>query len=608
MLKNRLGFIGFLSLFNLPLCLYYASFFAPNLERSPWYAILTFVLASLGHFCIYFIAGCLVLILLPSLFKSVITPLFILWCTVVVALMHLVLAVDAHVFALYRFHVTLAMLDLFFNAGGQVISFSEDMIISIVIELAVIIVYSLIAVGFALLCAIRGCHSRKFILGCILCYVMANGIHAYAFAVSVLPVTEIQNRLPVYKPLTMNSTLVKLGLISQENATAGVVVPASYGMFAYPKNPLEYDRQKEDLNVLYVLIDSVRGDMLTPEIMPYTYEFLQDKAYVFADHQASSNSTRGGVFGLFYGLPPSYWQVALSSGIPSATVKAVMDSNYRLGVFTSAMLLKPEFNKTVFATVPNLRTGSRGNDIFERDWNCINDFKEFVKEDRDKRFFAFVFVDNVHSAAFPKDAPRPFEPSWDSVNQLELNADTDPTPYFNCYKNSVHYADTYVKDLMDFLRQEGLLDKTVVVISSDHGEEFNDNKDNYWGHNSNFTKAQMHIPLVIRWPGKSGGTVSRRTTAYDLSATVLPRIFGVSNQVSDYSIGQDLFEGKEQNYYLAGSYLENAIVEKDRIVLIDSMGMLRFLDNNYRPSSNTTRNEYLLDALRLFHEEYLRQD
>ena len=94
------------------------------------------------------------------------------------------------------------------------------------------------------------------------------------------------------------------------------------------------------------------------------------------------------------------------------------------------------------------------------------------------------------------------------------------------------------------------------------------------------------------------------TSAYDLTATILPEVFGVTNPISDFSIGQNLFNLKPVNYVLCGSYLENAIVEKDRIVLIDELGMLRFKDKHYNDTDNTARDAYLLDAVRTF-SEYL---
>ena len=566
---------------------------------------MTFAAAAIGLFFIYFLLGGLIFLFVPALLKKKWGKGFIFYGVIIALLLQIVLAVDAHVFSLYRFHVNLAMLDLFVNGGGQIISFSMATILSIVLEVVVLLFFSAAAGILAFSFAKKSRKVIYFAVIAISLYLGANLVHAFASAKAVLSITEIANRLPVYKPLTMNSFLIKVGYITEDDIANRKVHVGQSGFFKYPKEKLQYAPVEKKLNVLWLAIDTLRYDAFTKDIMPNTYAFSEN-GYVFNDHYSSSNSTRGGIFGLFYGLPPSYWQVALSAGIPAAIVQATRDQNYALGVFTSATVFKPEFHNTVFVGEKNLRPQSDGNNVFERDADAINDFAEFLGKRKadNKNFFSFIFLDNVHSTAVPEGFTGPFQPAWTTVNHLALKEDTDPTPYFNLYKNSVYYADLNIKKVLDLLKDNGYDENTVIVITSDHGEEFNDNGDNFWGHNSNFTNAQIKIPLIIKWPGKGRGSVDMTTSAYDLTATILPEVFGVTNPISDFSIGQNLFNLKPVNYVLCGSYLENAIVEKDRIVLIDELGMLRFKDKHYNDTDNTARDAYLLDAVRTF-SEYL---
>ena len=566
---------------------------------------MTFAAAAIGLFFIYFLLCGLIFLFVPALLKKKWGKGFIFYGVIIALLLQIVLAVDAHVFSLYRFHVNLAMLDLFVNGGGQIISFSTATILSIVLEVAVLLFFAAAAVILAFSFAQNARKVIYFVIIAIALYLGANLVHAFASAKAVLPITEIANRLPVYKPLTMNSFLIKVGYITEEDIANRKVHVGQSGFFKYPKEKLQYAPVEKKLNVLWLAIDTLRYDAFTKDIMPNAYAFSEG-GYVFNDHYSSSNSTRGGIFGLFYGLPPSYWQVALSAGIPAAIVQATRDKNYALGVFTSATVFKPEFHNTVFVGEKNLRPQSEGNTVFERDADAINDFAEFLGKRKadNKNFFSFIFLDNVHSTAIPEGFKGPFQPSWTTVNHLALKEDTDPTPYFNLYKNSVYYADLNIKKILDLLKDNGYDENTVVVITSDHGEEFNDNGDNFWGHNSNFTNAQIKIPLIIKWPGKGHGSVDMTTSAYDLTATILPEVFGVTNPISDFSIGQNLFNLKPVNYVLCGSYLENAIDEKDRIVLIYELGMLRFKDKHYNDTDNTARDAHLLEAVRTF-SEYL---
>lgn len=616
MLKKNFCCVLWLGILNLPLALYFANSYAPSIEESPWFALSTFACAATGHFFLYFFLASLILIFPFFGFASKIGKWRLTWALVVISLLHIILATDAQVFALYRFHINYAMLDLFFNGGGEVISLSMDMWIDIGIKVALIIVYSLVVLGFAFLLAYKGIKVRLLVLLALLMYVLANLTHAYGSAKQLLPVLEIQNRLPFYKPLTMNSLLLKLGVITPEDLSARKVQIGQNerGLFDYPKNKLTYfDHPQEPYNVLLVAVDSLRYDMLTQEVMPHTYAFSQ-QAIRFNNHYSSSNATRGGIFGLFYGLPPSYWTVALTSGIPSIVTQVVQERGYQYGIFTSANLIKPEFNATVFAAVPNLRLESRGTHVLERDAAAIEDFEAFLQKlRRGDKFFSFIFLDNVHSYAYPEvgstmghaditaehNEYEVFKPTAKTLNQMEYSNDLDPTPIINRYKNAAHYADINVKTILDLLESYGYSENTIVIITSDHGEEFNDNKDNYWGHNSNFTDVQMKIPFVVKWPHRVPHEVNALTSAYDVSATLLHHVFGVKNPIRDYSIGADLFHLPERSYVLVGSYLENAIIESDRIVLIDKFGMLQYKDKRYRSIANdSSRPSHLFEVLK----------
>lgn len=599
MLKRSLSLAAWLGICFLPLSLYYSSFYAPSFSASPWYATVTFLCAAAGHFFLYFFLVALVLVTPVWLFVKQPGKIILLWTWLVVFLASLVLAVDAHVFALYRFHINLAMLDLFFNAGGEVIAFSVNTWLSIGLELILLVAGSMFLTWLAFRLLRQGVRLGSLVWLLCLCYIQANITHAFCAAKGILPVTEIASRLPVYKPLTANSLFIKTGFVSKQEIADRKVTLSSQGFFDYPKNPLRYQAPPEKLNVLFLLVDALRADMLTPEVMPHTWAYAQ-QAWRFTNSYSASNSTRGGIFGLFYGLPPSYWQVALSSGIPAGLIQAVRANDYRLGVFTSATVYKPEFNQTVFSGEQNLRIHSEGRTVFEKDLNAIADFKTFTRSLNGQPFFSFIFLDNVHSTACPEDFPHPFKPYLKEVNHMELNADTDREPYFNLYKNASYYADSNVQQVLTFLEEEGLADNTVVVISADHGEEFNDNGDNYWGHNSNFTDAQIKVPLVVKWPGMGSGVQDLPVVSYDVSATIMPRVFGVTNPVSDFSVGQDLFKVKPIDYFLVGSYLENAVVEQNRIVVIDKLGMLQFKNKDYSDSSDTKRSRHLLEALGTF--------
>lgn len=68
--------------------------------------------------------------------------------------------------------------------------------------------------------------------------------------------------------------------------------------------------------------------------------------------------------------------------------------------------------------------------------------------------------------------------------------------------------------------------------------------------------------------------INYRTTAYDVSATLLKRVLAVQNPIQDFSVGQDLFDSQNREVFFVGSYNEDAIVAGDEVLLIKMSGAL----------------------------------
>ena len=82
---------------------------------------------------------------------------------------------------------------------------------------------------------------------------------------------------------------------------------------------------------------------------------------------------------------------------------------------------------------------------------------------------------------------------------------------------------------------------TIVVITSNHGSEFNETKTNSWGANTNYSRFQLQVPMIVHWPGMLPASYNHKTSHLDFSATLLQDMLGVSSNVSDYSSGRNLF-------------------------------------------------------------------
>jgi len=137
------------------------------------------------------------------------------------------------------------------------------------------------------------------------------------------------------------------------------------------------------------------------------------------------------------------------------------------------------------------------------------------------------------------------------------------------------------------IEKQGYLKNSIVIFTSDHGQEFNDNRQNYWGHAGNFTKAQVQVPFVIYWPGEKPNKISYLTSGYDLVPTLLKRLFACKNPTADYSIGQHLWARDERlPFVLAGSYVNMGLIEPDRLTTLETSGSINITDTKAAPLAN----------------------
>jgi len=154
------------------------------------------------------------------------------------------------------------------------------------------------------------------------------------------------------------------------------------------------------------------------------------------------------------------------------------------------------------------------------------DFLAWESSRGDRPFFAFL---NYYDAHDPYIAPKQFElrfgtelpadpwwldPGYDYVPE-EVQALKD------AYHSCIAYLDDEIGKLMDLLETRGLLDNTVIIITSDHGEEFIEH--GVPVHGNSLYRASVQVPLLIHWPSKvTGGTrVQQPVTLRDLPATIL---------------------------------------------------------------------------------------
>jgi arylsulfatase A-like enzyme len=184
-------------------------------------------------------------------------------------------------------------------------------------------------------------------------------------------------------------------------------------------------------------------------------------------------------------------------------------------------------------------------DFFEAKWirlqsrsaSEINDsFLAWLgKRQPDRPFFAYLNYFDAHEPYIPPDGyaghfgirpqpPRDYEflldygaPGWKSIPNRDIALARD------CYDDCIAFLDEQLGQLMDTLNGQGLLDNTVVIITSDHGESFGDH--GLYLHGTSLYLDEISVPLVILSPdAPANRVVNEPVSLRDLPATVLDRL------------------------------------------------------------------------------------
>jgi uncharacterized protein len=509
------------------------------------------------------------------------------------AFLHTLLLVDTFVFQQYRFHINMFVLDLFFNGQGQVISFSWYLWALVFSFMGALCAFEIWISQFIEDSVNSKNLSRSFwILGTwFICLLGSHIGHAIADAHFYRPITKIGTIPPFPIPLNAQETFQKYGLIDIEahkNKSLMSFADEEKSLVHYPLKNLKCQPSNK-LNILFVLLDSTRSDMLNDSVMPNAYA-LSKESLVFNQHYSGSNSTRGGVFSFFYGLPPLYFDKFKDTHTSPVLIDELLKNHYQMEILASAPLTKPEFDRTVFSKIENLRKKSKNFAAFERDAEITDEWLEFTANRNPQTpFFGFLFYDSAHEFSLDPHYIK-FKPYLEEINYFALNNSTDPTLFLSRYKNSVYYIDLQLGRVFNDLKKRNLLENTIVVLSADHGKEFNDNKLNYWGHNSNFTDAQTHVPFFIYWPKKLQKNYPQKvdhwTSHYDLAPTLMEEIFNCKSLSENYSSGENLFTGQGHSWLLHGTYGDFGIRLKDHFIVIKTAGTYEVLDLHYHPVEN----------------------
>lgn len=417
---------------------------------------------------------------------------------------------------------------------------------------------------------------------CVVCFVATQAIHIVAYEVSDTRFTSITPELPFYFPMRSHPNAVKYGhLLSLVRESAANAPETGGASLHYPLNDVGCHAGSGGMheNVLILLVESWRADAMDSVVTPRLYEFAKD-ASLFEKHYSSGNSTPAGVFPLFYGIHSTYWKAVKANNASihnPVLIDALEDNGYSFGIFAKSNFNVHKLKDAIFRDI-DVEESFAGATSDANDRDMTDRLFAFMAGQHAARrpFVGFAFYKSTHySYDYPADSAV-FKPTR-NLNVLRAKASDDPLPVLNDYRNAVHYMDGVVGGLLRRMRAAGMLENTMVIVTGDHGEEFNDSRDNTWMHGGNFTQYQTRVPLIVYAPGRAGRRVSTVTSEVDIAPTILQEALHCGWNTRDYSNGVNLFGPlPARRPIIVASYVHEALILGDEVFVIWPMYVQRY--------------------------------
>lgn len=492
----------------------------------------------------------------------------------------ILLLADFFVFRIYRFHIDSLFINmLLHDFQGLGISWA-------LISFSVFAASLIAAVNIYVYKKVKNKETinlRKVNLSIFAVFLIGQLGHVISYEYKYVPITQVTPYFPYYKPLTSSSAMAKLQAslpsvfpkreqTTEDSVSDLLAKQNSSGLLTYPRQALTFSEENERPNILLFVAESWRQDSLTSEITPNIAKFTQ-AATNFHNHYSSGSVTVNGLYGLMYGLHPVYRNYMDADPYRNQTMltKSLKQLGYDIDVYTSSNLNRFSLKELFFGHIADENYHNIKEFKMEvNDQKVVQQLIEDLKKPTDKPWFKFVFVSSSHhSYTYPKEFEK-FTPIEKNPEAFVFNKYMDGTGLFNDFKNSMHFIDSLFGDIRDAMLENGLDKNTMTIVTSDHGEEFNDNKAGYWGHGSNFTSYQVAVPMAIKMPQQSSRTdINKLSSHIDVVPTILTKL-GVNNSASDYANGVDLFDLPNQRAGLIfSSYKSTAYLVDDFVYAFD---------------------------------------
>ena len=290
-------------------------------------------------------------------------------------------------------------------------------------------------------------------------------------------------------------------------------------------------------SIIVISLDTLRADHLgiygyhrntSPSIDAFAKESI-----VFDHAVVQAQSTLPSHMSIMTSLYPSFHGVHASTKSGLADEHVTMAELLRAGGYKTAAFVDGGFVSATFGFY-------QGFDLYnDRSGGIVNILprvKEWLEVNKSSPFFLFIHCYDIHD--YDKDKPPSYETlfsdttdSGQSKSGYEIlkNALINKAPVDHedlqhliaSYDGAIRYTDEKVGEFLLYLQASGLMDQSLIIITSDHGEEFMEH--GYISHFQLYDRPNLHVPLIMRIPNypRKEIKIKELVQSVDLLPTIL---------------------------------------------------------------------------------------
>ncbi|MFH0903555.1 MAG: sulfatase [Pseudomonadota bacterium] len=294
------------------------------------------------------------------------------------------------------------------------------------------------------------------------------------------------------------------------------------------------------VGVIVVLIDTARADAFDTDSSVHTpvFDALAKESTVFTKAYANENWTKPSVATVLSGLYPSTHGAKEDGDVLSAEVE-LLSERLKKGGYATAAFIANGFCSDTFGfhqgwdDYTNYIREKKPSDAE----SVYRDALAWLSKTKERPFFLYIQTIDPHVPyQVPKEYWRRYHsadyhgwigPSLDGHEQAAISKGRKKASAADyqwiraLYDGEVSYHDEHLGRFLAATRQLGILDRTLLVVTADHGEELNDH--GKLGHGHTLYDELVRAPLLVRYPKvfRAGHRVAEVVELVDVAPTIL---------------------------------------------------------------------------------------